>query len=550
MENVMSQPEGKFPSQPVVNPKGQYEIGSNSNQEQYHEQAKSIITLRSGKQIENKVDMPREESKSNAEDQNEIERHTSASKVQQHSDSPGTTHVSSYVPKAPFPQRLAPVKKGNNFNEILDMFKQVQINIPLLDAIKQVPAYAKFLKDLCTQKRKMNVHKKVFLAEQLSSMIQNNTPPKFRDPGAPTISCVIGEHKVQKALLDLRASVNLLPYSVYEQLGLGELKPTKITLQLADRYIKVPRGIIEDVLIQVDKFYFPVDFIVLDTQPVQNPTSQIPVILGRPFLATSNAIINCRNGVMKLSFGNMKIKLNVFNAAQQPADSEDICEVDMIESLVHESFLKSSEDALETCLAHFGMDFDIENSIQEVNALLDSTPIMETVKWKAKVEPLPPSESKPVPSIEKPPELDLKQLPKNLKYAFLGPSETLPVIRMSNLEKEQKNKLLKVLREYKAAIGWTIEDMKGVSPTLCMHRTDLEKNAETSHEMQRGLNPNIKKDGRAKVLRLLDAGIIPTEVLRVLDVKEIIRAEVLKLLDVYPVSNSTVQVVPNKSGIG
>ena len=113
--------------------------------------------------------------------------------------------------------------------------------------------------------------------------------------------------------MDLGANVNLLPYSVYMDLGLGELEPTNITLQLADRSVKVPRGIVKDVLVQVDKFYFPVDFVVLDTQSVVNQGTQFPVILGRPFLATANAIIHCRGGLMTLSFGNMTVNLNIFN---------------------------------------------------------------------------------------------------------------------------------------------------------------------------------------------------------------------------------------------
>ena len=98
---------------------------------------------------------------------------------------------------------------------------------------------------------------------------------------------------VEKALLDLGASINLLPYSMYKQLGMGELKPTSITLSLADRSIKIPKGTAEDVLIQVDKFYYVVDFVVLDTESVAVGTNYVPIILGRPFLATSNAIINC-----------------------------------------------------------------------------------------------------------------------------------------------------------------------------------------------------------------------------------------------------------------
>jgi len=110
----------------------------------------------------------------------------------------------------------------------------VQINIPFLDAIQQVPSYAKFLKDLVTVKRKTNVPKKVCLTEQVSSILQCRLPIKYKDPGCPTISCTIGISHIEKALLDPGASVNLLPYSVYLQLGLGELKPTSMTLQLAD----------------------------------------------------------------------------------------------------------------------------------------------------------------------------------------------------------------------------------------------------------------------------------------------------------------------------
>ena len=156
----------------------------------------------------------------------------------------------------------------------------------------------------------------------------------------------------------MTASVNLLPYSVYLQLGLGELKPTPVTLQLADRSIKIPRGIIEDVLVQVDKFYFLVDFIVLDTQPVQNLVTQIPVILGRPFLATANATIQCRNGLMNISFGNMTAELNVFDIGKQTQhDDDEGGTIYMINNFVDDTFIESDyEDPFEACLAHFGSD--------------------------------------------------------------------------------------------------------------------------------------------------------------------------------------------------
>ena len=211
----------------------------------------------------------------------------------------------------------------------------MKVNIPLLDIIKQVPAYAKFLKDLCTIKKGLGIEKKAFLTEQVSAIIQSKNPVKYKDPGSPTISVNIDGTSIDKALLDLGASVNLLPYSVYKQLGLGELKPTNITLSLVDRSVKIPKGIVEDVLVKVDKFYYPVDFVVLDTEPIANRPNHVPIILGRPFLAIANAIINCRNGVMQLTFGNMTLELNIFNLNNKHKLVEDenqrtgeVCSVD------------------------------------------------------------------------------------------------------------------------------------------------------------------------------------------------------------------------------
>ena len=187
------------------------------------------------------------------------------------------------------------------------------MNIPLLDMIKQVPTYAKFLKDLCTVKKGLGIEKKAFLTKQVSAIIQSKTPVKYKDLGSPTISVKIGGTCIDKALLDLGASVNLLPYSMYKQLGLGELKPTTIMLSLADRSVKIPKGIVEDVLVKVDKFYYPVDFVVLDTEPIASGPNHVQIILGRPFLAIAKAIINFRNGVMQLTFGNMTLELNIFH---------------------------------------------------------------------------------------------------------------------------------------------------------------------------------------------------------------------------------------------
>ena len=316
------QERGRFPSQTLPNPKGVHEVGSSSNAGM--DEVKAIITLRIGKEVDQPMPKPVEETRKGEE--LEPEHIFLKEDSMKHCTPP------------PFPQALRSKKKASQQAGILEVLRQVKVNIPLLDIIKQVPAYAKFLKDLCIIKKGLGIEKKEFLTEQVSAIIQSKNPVKYKDPGSPTISVNIGGTCIDKALLDLGASVNLLPYSVYKQLGLGELKPTNITLSLADRSMKIPKGIVEDVLVKVDKFYYPVDFVVLDTEPLANGPNHVPIILGRPFLATANAIINCRNGVMQLTFGNMTLELNIFLLSHKHKSLEgemegnnEVCSVDRVQ---------------------------------------------------------------------------------------------------------------------------------------------------------------------------------------------------------------------------
>ena len=417
---------------------------------------------------------------------------------------------STHIPPTPYPHRLRVPKKLDNHYEIYELFKQVKLNIPLLDAIKKIPSYAKFLKDLCTVKRKLGVNKEAFMTEQSTSLIRNNLPPKYKDPGSPTISIVVGNSKLGHALVDLGASVNLLPYLVYVDLGLGELEPTNITLQLADCSVKIPRGIVKNVLVQADKFYFPVDFVVLDTQPVVNQGTQFPVILGRPFLATANAIIHCRGGLMTLSFGNMTVNLNIFNVIKGMGDEGDVCEVNMVDYVVQkyvDNF--SHDDPLKLCMVSPSWDEKVTTLESEfLYSLIEHHEILEVNGWAPKFEPLPPNEDKALPSEERPPKLELKPLPTHLKYAFLGEEETFPVIISSSLELNQENQLLEILRTHRIALGWTIADIKGISPLICTHRIHLEEDVKPSRQPQRRLNPIMKEVVKKEVLKLLDVGVI------------------------------------------
>ena len=418
----------------------------------------------------------------------------------------------------PFPQVLRKKKNSVNQIEMLEVLRQVKVNIPLHDMIKQVPTYAKFLKDLCTVKKGLNVNKKNFLTEQVSAIIESKTPVKYKDPGCPTISVNIGGISVEKALLDLGASVNLLPYSMYKQLGLGELKPTSITLSLADRSIKIPKGTIEDVLIQVDRFYYPVDFVVLDTEPVAVGPNHVPIILGRPFLATSNAIINFRNGVMQLTFGNMTLELNIFHLGKRHMHSkeDDFEEVCILDTILEE---QANQQQVQEILTSELSECLIEHHEHQEMSLVQGY-------WRRKVEILPLLTSD---EPKEPQQLERKPLPAELKYAFLEENEQCPVVISSLLTTAQEHNLLHLLKKNKQALGWKIFDLKGINSSICTHHIYLEEESKAVRQPQRRLNPHLQELVRVEVVKLLQAGII------------------------YPISDSTwvspTQVVPKKSGV-
>ncbi|GAV64965.1 hypothetical protein CFOL_v3_08480 [Cephalotus follicularis] len=228
---------------------------------------------------------------------------------------------------------------------------------------------------------KTHIPKTVHLTEQVSVVISNKFPPKLKDSGAPLISCKIGNLQITRALLDLRANVNILPSSFYDHFGFGELKPIEVTLQLADRSLKIPKGFIEDVLVKVDELYFPVDFLVLDMETSSNGKPQ-SIILGRPFLATANVYINYRSGAMDISFGNKKLRLNIFNASLGPRGKEDCFAIDMIDEVVSEFAPETLvNNSLQKYLSIFGDDCDTDADTIEINALLDFPSFSNLPPW-------------------------------------------------------------------------------------------------------------------------------------------------------------------------
>ena len=243
------------------------------------------VQLRSGKELEKM----KEKNDSNKEEDSP-EREEALEKKKEGVD---RKDIKGSRPAVPFPQRLQKSKIEEQFARFLKTFQKLEISMPFTEVVTQMPLYAKFLKDMLSKKRKIVEEGIVNLTATCNALMKKELPEKMKDPGSFTIPYIIGGVEIQKALCDSGAIINLMPLSVVKQLNLGELIPTSITLQMADRSMVKPEGVLEDVLVTVGKFVFPVDFIILDMEE----DSQVPLLLGRPFLATGAALIDMQKEV-------------------------------------------------------------------------------------------------------------------------------------------------------------------------------------------------------------------------------------------------------------
>ena len=250
----------------------------------------------------------------------------------------------------------------------MEVFKKLHINIPFADALEQMLSYVKFMKDILSQKRRLSDYETVNLTEECSAILKRKLLQKLKNPSSFTIPYTIGNAIFERALCDLGASINLMPLSIFRRLGLGEAHPTTVTLQLADRSLKHPRGVIEDVLVKVDKFIFLANFIVLDMEE----DKEIPIILGRPFLATGRAMIDVHRGELKLRVQEDEVKFNVFEAMRHPAESDTCFMTEIVEAIA--SSQSGLTDPLEASLIHS----DSKNLGEEAE---------EYVKWMDSFEP-------------------------------------------------------------------------------------------------------------------------------------------------------------------
>ncbi|GJS05323.1 reverse transcriptase domain-containing protein [Tanacetum coccineum] len=481
----------------------------------------------------------------------------------------------------PFPSRRNDERRREKANDQIEkfyeIFRDLSFEISFTDALMLMPKFASTLKALIGNKEKLSEMARTPLNENCSAVILNKLPKKLGDPGRFLIPCEFSGINTCNALADLGASINLMPYSVWKDLSLPELTPTCMTLELADRSITEPIGIAKDVRLMVGKFQFPADFVVVDFEP----DPRVPLILGRSFLKTSRALIDVYEGEITLRVGKEAITFNLDQTSRYTANYDHMTanRIDVIELACEEYSQEVLGFSDSVAYGNPSPDYDpiVSNSsptltpfgdsdfllLEEANAFIavNDEPISREIdatyydpegdililEALLNSEPLPPLpnhkdyspgireelkvvEAKTVKSsIDEPPEVELKDLPPHLEYAFLEGDDKLPVIIAKDLKDEEKAALIKVLKSHKRAIAWKLSDIKGVDPEFCTHKILMEEDYEPTVQSQRRVNPKIHDVIKKEVEKLLDAGLI------------------------YPISDSPwvspIHCVPKKGGI-
>ncbi|CAN6544143.1 unnamed protein product [Malus baccata var. baccata] len=343
--------QGKLPSSTIPNRKGGFESAK-------------AITLRSGKEVGAGSSSKTGHKEDEMLQMEEEESSQPTTKVEvplpQFSNAPKLSNMSNkgknvlnsiptnvFPSNAPFPIRFLQSKNKEEEKDVLEMFRKMHVNIPLIDAIKQIPKYAKCLKKLCITKKRVREKEVVHVSENVSAILQCKLPPKCKDPGSFTIPCVIGNTRFKSAMLNLGASINVMPYSVYASMNLGALKHDGVIIQLADRSNTYPKGVLEDVLVQVDHLVFPADFYVLEMDESDHASS-LPILLGRPFMKTAQTKIDVAKGLITMAFGGDMSSFKISESTETPNVVHSCCAIDKIEKIGPDHSAPSTKDTSRT----------------------------------------------------------------------------------------------------------------------------------------------------------------------------------------------------------
>ncbi|GJW68574.1 reverse transcriptase domain-containing protein [Tanacetum coccineum] len=321
-------------------------------------------------------------------------------------------------------------------SKFIEIFRDLHFELSFADALVHMPKFALMIKKLLSNKDKLIEITKTPMNANCSAVILKKLPEKLGDPGRFLIPCDFGEFDNHLALADLGASINLMPLSIWKKLGLPDLTSTRMVLELADRTISKPLGIAENVFVKVGKFYFPVDFVILDF--VADP--RVPLILGRPFLSTAHALIDVYEGEIILRHDDQSLVLKCGDTPTISYDNfESVKRIDLIDA---------------TCAEYAPKVLDFTESGDSTSIILDPPPFtpfegkgdviyLESLLEDLNDDPfsqfIPPKFKKQInnvesvkTSIEEPPDLELKDLPSHLEYAFLEKDNKLPVFIFKN----------------------------------------------------------------------------------------------------------------------
>ena len=422
-------------------------------------------------------------------DKEETKEHDVPKKVQSSSNNVAETST------PPFPEHLSLTKapKPPAFN-ILGELQNLDVKIPLLQSLRDVPIYARTMRDICVKKpgRKTKDPLTVHVMGDLSALMPGKTPPvKYGDPGHPTVTVQVGKMIIPRVLVDLGVAINIMTLETLQLLQLqDEVRETPTILELADRSTIKPEGVIEDLNISVESWNYPVGFTVL--QP-KTKLGGHPLILGRPWLATTDAFISCRLGSMTISNGYETKHLTLYPHATPLANNDNFVwvyfEDQPTQPLLTIGQALSLKDSTE--------DEIINNFICEPSSVTPEihnqlTALLESDNQENLNSGSPPQTPKTISS---------KSIPVEIE-----PGKTLNI--NPHLTDAKIQHLMKLLRENKEAFAWDYTDMKGISPEVCTHRIYIKEDCRPICQAQRRMNLNLREILKEELQKLLNAGFI------------------------------------------
>nr|GEX67224.1 reverse transcriptase domain-containing protein [Tanacetum cinerariifolium] len=366
-------------------------------------------------------------------------------------------------------------KANNQIEKFYQIFKDMSFKIIFTDALILMPKFTLTLKALIGNKEKLSEMARTLLNEHCFAVLLKKLPKKLGDPGKFLIPCDFLGMAECLALADLGASINLMPFFIWKRISLPDLTPTCMTLELADRSISRPVGVAEDVYVKVGSFHFSADFVVIDF----DADPRVPLILRRSFLKTGRALIDVFEGELTLRVGKEAITLNLDQTSRYSANYSDMTakRINVIDMACEEY----SQEVLG--FSDVIPYLDPEGDILLLEAFLNDDPslpppnqgnYMPKVCKELKICEAKSDKS----SVDEPPEVELKDLPPHLEYAFLEGDNKFPVIIANDLSVEEKTALITVLKSRKRAIAWKLSDIKGIDPEFCTHKILMEEDFE------------------------------------------------------------------------